>query len=79
MNTQLTVVGIILMIIGALMFSSAFNYIVNPNYVNGIMFGSVNGIIDFALFGFMVFVVGLIITEKEIIEYHNRLGRSLKS
>lgn len=72
-NAPLIVVGIILMIIGLLMLSLAFNEMLSLIYWGSVLgsgglFSSANGMTEFTLFAFIIFVVGLIITEKQIIE-----------
>jgi hypothetical protein len=73
-NVPLIVLGIFLMLIGLVLLGLAFDTMASIIYWgmtlgSGGIFSSVNGAFAFSLFAFIVFVVGLIITEKQIIEH----------
>lgn len=72
-NAPLIAVGIILMVIGLLMLGLSFGDLLGlvywgATFGSGGLFSTANGTIEFTLFAFVIFVVGLIITEKQIVE-----------
>jgi len=72
-NVVEMVVGIVLMIVGLLLLGLVFNILAGVIYFDstlgsGGIFSSADGAFGFSLFAFILFVVGLIITEKVIIE-----------
>jgi hypothetical protein len=72
-NAPLIVLGIILMLIGLVLLGLAFDTMASVIYWgmtlgSGGIFSSADGALEFSLFAFIMFLIGLVITEKQIVE-----------